>query len=131
MVTRPQPGCQLKKMLGQLNTIDLEVLLCGEPNFIGVFSIDTLPTRLDRTKTIKMIVNLQPQHLPGNHWVAIYRKDGRGFYFDTFGREPPRTIANWLSQNTMTWKHYDKIIQSPNDKVSCGYICMEFLKKLK
>src|SRR5271156_6467466 len=75
-----------------------------------------------------MIVNLQPRHLPGNHWVAIYRKGGRGFYFDTFGREPAPTIANWLSQNTMTWKHYGRIIQSPNDKVSCGYICMEFKK---
>ena len=131
MVIGSHPGSELNMSLGQLSTYDLEILMCGEPNFIGVFSIDTLPPYLDRSKTIKMIVNLQPKHMPGNHWVAIYRnREGRGFYFDTFGREPPPTIGNWLSQNTNKWTYYDKIIQSPNDKVSCSYICMEFLKKL-
>jgi len=130
MVIRSYTSRKLNMTLGQLTTFDLEILMSDTPNFIGVFSIDTLPAYLDRSKTIKLIVNLQPRHLPGNHWIAIYRKNGRGFYFGSYGRAPPPTIANWLSQNSNKWTFYDKIIQSPNDKVSCGYICMQFLKKL-
>ena len=117
-------------MLAQLNTYELQALMAHDPQFIGVFALDELPHNLPMDKTIKLIVNLQPKSQPGSHWVAIYRRGNNGFYFDTFGRLPPSTIRNWLANNTRRWKFYDKIIQAPSDKVSCGYICLTFLKRL-
>ena len=117
-------------MLGQLDTFDLEALMSDDPEFVGVFPLDGLPRGIDGRRTIKLIVNLEPRSLPGSHWVAIYRRDGKAFYFDTFGRLPPKDIHTWLSNNSRTWTNFDKTIQLANDKVSCGYICLEFLKKL-
>jgi hypothetical protein len=117
--------------IARLNTNDLLAIMHTEPNFIGVFASDELPHSVPPDVIIKLIVNLQPRHLPGLHWTAIYRKKRCGFYFDTFGRPPPPRIANWLTQNCLTWKYNETILQAPNDTVSCGYICMEFLKQLK
>ena len=115
-----------------LTTHDLLALLRHNPQFIGVFPLDRLPHMrgLDMHKTVKMIVNLEPNHLPGSHWVAIYRRAAKGYYFDSFGRLPPTTIRIWLANNTQRWAYQPRMIQSPNDKVSCGYICYEFLKRL-
>src|SRR5271167_1590457 len=87
-------------------------------------------SRLGYAQDDKMIVNLEPNHLPGSHWVAIYRRAAKGYYFDSFGRLPPTTIRIWLANNTQRWAYQPRMIQSPNDKVSCGYICYEFLKRL-
>ena len=117
-------------MLSQLNTHELRALMAGEPNFIGVFPIDSLP-QVRHKKPLKLIVNLDPSTQPGSHWVAIYRRaNGQAYYFDTFGRSPPPLIREWLAQNSWDWKHFDRQIQGANDSVSCGYICMTFLKKL-
>ncbi len=103
-----------------------------EPHFVGVFALDRIPAVAGSRKVpVKMIVNLDPASQDGSHWVALYRNaQGDGFYFDTFGQPPPRPIARWLSQHTNHWRGLNKQIQSTNDKVSCGYICMRFLKEL-
>ena len=134
MVTRSFASSKL--MESQLSTFELLSLLGQEPHFIGVFPIDLLSNTnklervMDKHTTIKLVVNLQPHHLPGSHWVAIYRRNGIGFYFDSFGRPPPSLIKAWLSKNTLRWKYHQRMIQHPNDKTSCGYICYAFLKKL-
>ena len=114
----------------QLDTFDLEALMDDDPDFVGVFPLDGLPRGIDGRKTIKLIVNLEPRSHPGSHWIAIYRRNGKAHYFDTFGREPPKTIRTWLTNNSYTWTFFNKVIQAANDKVSCGYICLEYLKKL-
>ncbi len=116
-----------------LDTWDLEALMEGEPHWVGVFALDRIPPMPGSRKVpLKLIVNLDPATQDGSHWVALYRNDlGDGFYFDTFGRPAPPPIAWWLSQHTNHWRGLDKQIQSANDKVSCGYICMRFLKELK
>ena len=114
----------------QLDTFDLEALMDEDAAFVGVFALDSLPRGIDMHKTIKLIANLEPRSHPGSHWVAIYRRDGKAHYFDTFGRPPPKLIHAWLSNNSLTWSYFDKVIQAANDKVSCGYLCLEYLKKL-
>jgi hypothetical protein len=116
--------------IARLDSNDLRAIMHTEPNFIGVFASDQLPARVPPNVTIKLIVNVQPQAMRGLHWTAIYRKQRRGYYFDTFGRPPPRRIRDWLSQNCLRWAFNEKILQSPNDLVSCGYICVRFLKEL-
>jgi hypothetical protein len=118
----------------QLNTHELRALMSDDPEFIGAFPSDCLPPLYalnNITKPVKLIVNLDPSSQPGSHWVAIYRRaDGVAYYFDTFGRPPPPRIHSWLAKNCKDWKSFDKQIQGANDKVSCGYICLTFLKKL-
>ena len=114
----------------QLDTYDLRALMSGDPQFVGVFAIDRLPQNVDKYKTIKMIVNLDPSHLPGSHWVAIYRRAQKAYYFDSFGDFPPQILRDWLHNNSLTWRSQPNRIQAPQDKVSCGYLCLEFLQQL-
>jgi hypothetical protein len=117
-------------MLAQLNTEDLRALMKDDPLFVGVFPSDVLPNIVG-VKPFKMIINLDPSTQPGSHWVAVYRHvNGHGYYFDTFGHPPPPRIKHWLSCMCKEWKCFDKQIQLTNDRVSCGYICVTFLKKL-
>jgi hypothetical protein len=117
-----------------LDTWDLQALMCGERHWVGVFPLDGMPAPATSHKVpIKMIVNLDPSSQPGSHWVALYRNgEGNGFYFDTFGQPLPTPISHWLSQHTNRWRGCldGKAIQPTNDRVSCGYICMAFLKRL-
>ena len=118
-------------MEGQLDTHDLQAIMGDDDEFVGVFALDKLPQTLNRHATIKMIVNLDPSNLPGSHWVAIYRRnDGIAYYFDSFGDPPPKPIQTWLCNNSLNWSRFNKEIQSPLDKVSCGYLCIQFLSKL-
>src|SRR5258708_1586150 len=117
-------------MEDRLNTHDLRALMAGDLEFVGVFASDRLPSLHNKQDTIKLIVNLDDSSLPGSHWVAIYRRGGNAYYFDTFGHEPPKAIRNWLANNSTSWTSFARAIQSPQDKVSCGYLVLEFLQKL-
>jgi len=69
-----------------MNTEEIDRILrrqCAR-DFDGVFSVDTLP---DRPRSLVCITD--PSYRPGRHWVAICLKDGRGEYFDSFGRRRP------------------------------------------
>src|SRR5271154_1771499 len=90
-------------MLTALSTHELQYAMKGDPAFIGVFPIDILPTGVNMLKTVKFICNLQPSNLPGSHWVAVYRTQGRGYYMDTFGRIPPPELQCWLGVNAKSW----------------------------
>ena len=113
-----------------LNTHDLRALMMGDPQFFGVYALDRLPHGVNRHATIKMIVNLDPASQPGSHWIAIYRRHGRAYYFDTFGHHPPKLIRDWLARNSTRYQHHTRTIQSPQDRTSCGYLCLAFLQGL-
>jgi hypothetical protein len=119
---------------GQLNTFDLQALMSDDPDFVGVFSLDTLPRNRehDRHLPLKLIVNLEPKRLPGSHWVAISRRlGGEAYYFDTFGQPPPKEIATWLNKNALRYKFFKQPIQETGDLVSCGYLCVKYLQQVK
>ena len=117
-------------MLTRLDTNELRYAMQDDSSFIGVFPIDLLPRHVNKQKTIKLIVNLEPSNLPGSHWICIYRRNGKAYYFDTFGRIPPTDIQHWLASNSRDWIHNTNRVQSESDKISCGYICVYFLSQL-
>ena len=39
-----------------------------------------------------LVCNTDPSNRPGSHWIAIYVEDGRGEFFDSFGRRPNATF---------------------------------------
>src|SRR5438552_16665749 len=114
-----------------LTTIDLNNALGNDPAFLGTWAINQMPKPPLLIGKVKMVVNLQPNNLPGSHWVAIFRRDsGFGYYFDSFGSIPPLAIQRWMHNNCNTWTWNRQTIQPSNNDVLCGYLCIEFLKRL-
>jgi hypothetical protein len=50
-----------------MNTKEIDALMRNAPSYRGTFSRDTIPD-----VTGLMIVNTDPSHLPGTHWIAIF-----------------------------------------------------------
>ena len=77
-----------------MNTEEIDRILrrqCAR-DFDGVFSVHTLP---DRPRLL--VCNTDPSYRPGRHWVAICMKDGRGEYFDSFGRRPSAEFERYMN----------------------------------
>ena len=110
-----------------LMTSDLDGVMKKDPAFLGVFAIDKVPPVVKRARNVKLIVNLDPSNKPGSHWVAIWRKGVRGYYYDSFGRVPLPKHKAWLRRNSDSWIYNNKLMQSPSDKTACGYLCISFL----
>ena len=58
-------------------------------DFDGVFSTDTLPE-----KPRLLVCNTDASDKPGQHWICMHFENGRGEYFDSFGRRPILRISN-------------------------------------
>jgi hypothetical protein len=53
--------------------------------FIGVFPLDAIPAKLKSSTCV--IINSDPSHLPGEHWLAVtVDKDGHCCFFDSFAK---------------------------------------------
>ncbi|KAJ8048841.1 hypothetical protein HOLleu_01315 [Holothuria leucospilota] len=58
-----------------------------------VFPPDTL-RELQPNYPCSLVINLDPSHLPGSHWVAVFiSKEKHGEYFDSYGL-PPSTLSS-------------------------------------
>ena len=110
-----------------LVTSQLHKVMFRDPSFLGVFAIDKIPPTIQKSKNIKMIINLDPANKPGSHWVAIWRKCNTSYYFDSFGRPPPMKIQQWLIRNSNAWIYNSVLMQPLKDKTACGYLCISFL----
>lgn len=105
-----------------MNTTQIERILKRDPGcksiFQGVFSVDTLPSnpRL-------LVCNTDPSHKPGSHWIAIYvDKNGRGEYFDSFGRRPDGAIKDYMNRHCNVWTCTERQLQSVISSF-CGFYC--------
>ena len=81
-------------------------------DFDGVFSIDTLPD----TPHL-LVCNTDPAHESGRHWIAIAVEDGRGEFFDSFGRRPNAVFKRYLNRHCLSWIFNDKQLQSVTSKL--------------
>ena len=89
-------------------------------DFDGVFSVDNMPEdpRL-------LVCNTDPCNKSGRHWIAIYIADGRGDFFDSFGRRPNAAFERYMNRHCVSWNFNDKQLQSVVSKF-CGYYCIYF-----
>jgi hypothetical protein len=105
-----------------MNTTKIERLLANQPGFQGVFSSDKLPQ-----KPRLLVCNTDPSWRPGEHWIAIYvDKNGRGEYFDSFGRKPNKHFERYLNNNCASWTFNKKRLQSRISSF-CGYYACLFV----
>jgi len=100
----------------------------NEPNFIGVFSHDTLPILNNPISTTSLIVNYNNSNEAGSHWVATY---GTQFY-DSFGVIPSDIIQKWIRTTYKIPKGHIEYVEHQQQKIEsslCGFYCMFFIKK--
>lgn len=108
-------------------------LACGDhfikKKFAGVFPCDGLTMQKRNPYFLYYIVNLDPKHLPGTHWVAIAFKKDVALYFDSFGRPPmQRNILNFLKRNSRIIKYNASVFQNYKS-TTCGLFSLYFLYK--
>ena len=82
-----------------MNTKEIERFLDADTIcrqvFQGVYSADTLPP------TPRLLVcNTDPSTRLGLHWIVIHvDKNGRGEYFDSFGRAPNEHFESYMNKH--------------------------------
>lgn len=95
--------------------------LCGDI-FIGVFACDELPK--NTPKPALMVCNTDAGNLPGEHWISIFiDRDGRGEFFDSFGREPGHPFSGYMDKHCYYWTYNDRQLQSVLSSF-CGQYCV-------
>ena len=96
--------------------------------FQGVFPLDHLRD-VHPTFPCAIVINTDPSHLPGTHWVAIFISNTRkGDYFDSYGL-PPSTwpdIQRFLNKHCINYRYNDNMLQGLFSTV-CGQYCIFFL----
>ena len=118
-------GIECKKM----NTSQIDAILSSKcdlsTKYAGTFACDHLPRAVD--KPAALVVNTDPAHMPGTHWVCIYIENDRGEYFDSYGLPPTGDyFTNFLRNNCKKWIWNKKQLQSLDSTV-CGQWCISFL----
>ena len=93
--------------------------------YIGCYPADRIPVM--RRFPSAMVVNLDPSHLPGTHWVAIYAPSRRvAYYMDSLGKPAEGPIYDSLRRNFGPFHRFWQPIQSPASTV-CGQYAIFFI----
>ena len=89
--------------------------------FLGVFSADQFPEL--RNFPCCYVINTDPAHLPGKHWVAYYHSSPNSHeFFDSYGQHPSSYLLSSYSNLT----YNQKLLQSFTSNV-CGQFCIYYL----
>ena len=116
-----------------MNTIELHRILSKamkKCNFIGVFACDQLPLNATLSRPLALVVNTDPSHQSGTHWLAVYiDTHNQASFFDSFGNPPDRfakSIGKFLEANCNDVQYITRQVQSSCSAV-CGQHCVFFL----
>ena len=94
---------------------------CGR-KFLRVFAADEIPRNI--RKPAILVINTEARGLPGEHWVAIYFDvDGKGEFFDSFGRSPGPYFADYMDKHSSAWIFNDVQLQNFVSSF-CGHYCV-------
>ena len=115
-----------------MDTLQLRQILSFDPFTKPVVRMvcakDELPstvTTVSHTQPTAYVVNLDPSHLPGSHWVALYfDRHVQGEYFDSMGLPPIPECEHLLSQCV---QHMYSTHQLQDQTQVCGQFCVTFL----
>ena len=99
--------------------------------FKGVYASDNLPKHVRKGSASAFVINLDPSHEPGSHWVALYISPfGNATYFDSYGVGPLiPSIAGFISKHSQTFRYNTIVIQDIISR-TCGLYCVHFIRKM-
>ena len=93
--------------------------------FKGVFARNRIPT-FSKNERLSFVVNTDPAHKPGKHWLAFYINRNTVYYFDSYGI-PPKGFEKILSSRPNK-KYFTRRLQG-NGK-ECGHYCIFFILQM-
>jgi hypothetical protein len=118
-----------------MNARDIATILASDffskRAFCGVYPRDKLPRRVHTRKPCAYIINTDPAHRPGQHWVAVWF-DGRGNaeYFDSYGLPPlHRDIKNFISRHSQKYIFNRRMLQAVTSSACGAYVLFFVLMK--
>jgi len=96
-------------------------------NFGGIFAADTVPKSLKKNHFI--IVNLDPQHLPGSHWIGVVRLNNLVECFDSLGTtaEKQDFLKSKFVFRGVTHLSYNVTSVQPLTSHKCGEFVLYYL----
>ena len=96
-------------------------------SFLGVYPSDAQPLTFKKRDNVSVIFNLSPHNETGSHFVAVFKKNKKIFYFDSFGKIlKNKHLLKFLKPLTLTLYCNMKSIQSKKSNF-CGLFCLAFL----
>ena len=105
-----------------LTNFEIKKYYENEPRFNGVYSRGNLPKT---TKNGAYVINLDEYADVGTHWIALYAKNNKVIYFDSFGVEHvPKGIKRFIGHKDIKTTIFR--IQAYNS-IMCGYFCIGFI----
>ena len=94
--------------------------------YMGCFPCNHIPT--PRTYPSALVVNHEPSHKGGSHWVGIYFNNAHElFYFDPLGVKPNECIEHYIKINAFTNIIYNNLPIQPLLSPHCGLYCVIFI----
>jgi len=90
--------------------------------FAGVYARNKIP-RIPLRKRVVYVVNTDPAHKPGTHWVVFFLTKNTVYYFDPYGT-PPRGFHRIL-QSRKNAQYYGQRLQGMGRM--CGHYCLYFI----
>ena len=93
----------------------------NEPRINGVYSRDNLPANI---KKGAYVINLDEYEGAGTHWIALYVKNRKVVYFDSFGVDVPKEIIKFIKNKDIIANIFR--LQS-YDSIMCSYFCIKFI----
>jgi len=72
-------------------------------------------------------MNLDDTSGDGTHWVALFKRGDKKWYFDSFGLPPPTELNYYLDGDVF----YPTEQIQPRQEVFCGHLCLFVLKKMQ
>ncbi len=104
------------------------------PGFLGAFPYDELPERAQGN--FSLVVNTEVGTMPGDHWVALIKKEGELYFIDSYGRDVKSstfptgftaTILKYIGNSK--WRFNSRWLQQLSAN-TCGEYCVYFIQEL-
>lgn len=95
-------------------------------SFIGALARNELPTKIKYPTCF--ILNTQPRHKAGEHWLALYfDKYKTCYFFDSYGLHPNHyKLTKYIKKHADICKFSKRRLQGSSNY--CGMYCIQFLK---
>ena len=98
-------------------------------NYVGTFSKDGLPLiDISENTTKYLVVNTDPAHKRGEHWLGLVLRKNKCLYFDSFGLKiVDKEILNYLYNLGYTRYTYSGKCIQPFYSNKCAYYVICFI----
>lgn len=115
-----------------MNTIQINNKLKNLNCFKGTYPINKIKFFKTKKRPLAFVINLDPDYMPGSHWVAIYiDRKNNALYFDSFGvKNCPKLIKKFLKKYKVRRIYLNKYMLQSITSQTCGAYTILFIKML-